>query len=100
VDLVSASPTKRLARFAANVQRDLATLLGTGATNCREEWKGKIKGGGTAARHIHVCTGGFAARQCRVLAANSCKYLIRRQRPSVIYVGMRRCTLKVIDDNA
>ena len=50
MDLVSVSPAELCAWVAADVQRDLASPLGTGVTNSREEWEGKIKGGGTAAR--------------------------------------------------
>ena len=50
MDLVSASPAELRACFAADVQRDLASPLGDRSGNSREEWEGKIKGGGTAAR--------------------------------------------------
>jgi hypothetical protein len=50
VDLVDAWPACAITTFAANVKRERASLLETGAANSREEWMGKIEGGGTAAR--------------------------------------------------
>ena len=58
MDLVSASPAELRAWFAAHVQRDLASPLGTGAANSREEWEGKIEANGTAVRGKTVCTWG------------------------------------------